>query len=190
MVDGFHWCNADRKQPQPVLVGNCSAQSLLNALNGMHGWKPMHMAVPCMQNRSGTTLRLSHYVPVVFGLDLHRSHLLYKQMWSMSHPSHQLEFRVARWCHFHPNWNHRIFMSAHAQEGLHPDVHAGTHICMSDTKNLFNANANHISGICVHASHDAPTWKGEHAHKVMLYATCHVSIICSPGELSVTRVEH
>lgn len=40
----------------------------------------------------------------------------YKQMWSMSHPSHQLEFRVARWCHFHPNWNNRMFMNAHAQE--------------------------------------------------------------------------
>lgn len=76
--------------------------------------------------------------------------------------------RVARWCHFHPNWNNRIFTNAHAQEYSFAPRRACRYTYLHGRhKNRFTANANHISGICAHASQDAATWKGEHAHKVM-----------------------
>lgn len=166
-----------------------------------------------------TTLRLSRYVPVVSGLDLRCSCSLWKQMWSVSHPSHQYELVLLAWRQFCTRRDARIFLWGQTYRNTHiflvviqKHMHQKkkrkkkpqqkvvlTHRGQKLLSYFLWMQIPYQPSVCAYRFQHTqrytgtPTQEGENTHKHTALppsSTRLVSIICPPGALSVMMVEY
>lgn len=93
MATGFRWLKADRKQPQPVF--GWTLEEVFGAVSlestEKYAWLKNPLPWCSILAEHSEITRLCHCVPVVLGFELGCSHLLWMQMWPMSHPSQKCE---------------------------------------------------------------------------------------------------